>query len=180
MMAARMASALVLAGCLAGALAGDALRPVAANSPAWFEVKWPFLIDQWGLGRAFRCRPCAGNVVLYVRAKVGFCNCSTGVADDDEIDRVGDLGLIGAQARPRGEGSLVMVGWMRGRSRAFEIDGSNQPQRFAVTVALANKCDAVVATIVASEPLPPDTERAALFFLGSDPLLGWVRANTGL
>jgi hypothetical protein len=175
-----MASTLVIAGCLAGAFFGAAPRAAVANSPAWFEVKWPFLIDEWGLGRAFRCRPCAGDVMLYVRAKVGFCNCATGVADDDEIDRVGDLGLIGVQALPRGEGSPVTVGWMRGRSRAFQIDSSSQPQRFAVTVALANKCDAVVATVVATQPLPPDTERAALFFLGSEPLLGWVRANTGL
>ncbi len=179
MIAVRMASALAVAGCLAGALAGDALRPAAANSPAWFEVKWPFLIDQWGLGRAFHCRPCAGDVTIYLRAKVGFCNCSTGIADDDEIDRVGDLSLFDAQSRARGEGSPVAVGWMRGRTRAFQIEGSN-PQRYAVTVALANKCDAVVATIVATQPLPPDTERAALFFLGSDPVLGWARENTGL
>jgi hypothetical protein len=180
MIAARTASVLAVAGCLAGALLADAGRTAAANTPAWFEVKWPFLIDQWGLGRAFHCRSCAGDVMIYLRAKVGFCNCSTGVADDDEIDRVGDLGLFGTQSRPRGQGSPVMVGWMKGRSRAFQIEGANQPQRYAVTVALANKCDAVVATIVATQPLPPDTERSAMFFLGSDPVLGWAKANTGL
>jgi hypothetical protein len=180
MIAVRMASALALAGCLAGVCVGDAVRPAAADKLAWTEVKWPFLIDQWGLGRAFRCRTCSGDVVLYLRAKVGFCNCTTGVAEDDEIERVGDLGLIGAQSRPRDVGAPVTVGWMKGRSRAFQVDGSNQPQRFAVTVALANKCDAVVATVVATQPIPTDTERAAMAFLGSEPVLGWAKANTGL
>ncbi len=101
MIAARTASALVVAGCLAGALLADAERTAAADRLAWTEVKWPFLIDQWGLGRAFQCRApaCGSDVVLYLRAKVGFCNCTTGVAEDDEIDRVGDLELIGARAR---------------------------------------------------------------------------------
>ena len=181
-MAARMASVLVLAGCLAAALVGDARRPAAADARTWTEVKWPFLIDQWGLGRAFQCRAagCDGEVMLYLRTKVGFCDCSTGVADDDEIDRVGDLGLVGAQARPRQTGVPVAVGWMKGRSRAFQIDGANQLRRFAVTVALANKCDAVVATLVATQPIPTDTERTAMAFLGSEPVLGWAKANTGL
>ena len=71
---------------------------------AWTETKWPFLIDQWGLGNAYQCKAadCGIDVTLYLRAKVGFCNCTTGVAEDDEIDRVGDIGLIGWQcARAR-------------------------------------------------------------------------------
>jgi hypothetical protein len=182
MIAARTASALVVAGCLAGALLADAERTAAADRLAWTEVKWPFLIDQWGLGRAFQCRApaCGSDVVLYLRAKVGFCNCTTGVAEDDEIDRVGDLELIGARARPHELGKPVAVGWMKGRSRTFLVDGANQPRRFAVTVALANKCDAIVATVVATQPIQTDTERAAMAFLASEPVLGWAKANTGL
>lgn len=182
MMATRMASALAVAGCLAGAPMGEATRPAMAGTPVWTEIKWPFLIDQWGLGRAFRCREahCGGEVMIYLRAKVGFCNCTTGVAEDDEIDRVGDLSLIGAQSRPRGLGTPVVVGWMKGRSRAFQVEDVNQPRRFAVTVALANKCDAIVATVVATQPIPTNTERAAVAFLGSEPMLGWAKANTGL
>ena len=38
-------------------------------------------------------------VELYVRPKIGFCNCDRGVADDDEVDRVADLDLISAALR---------------------------------------------------------------------------------
>ena len=50
-------------------------------------------------------------MTLYLRAKVGFCNCTTGIAEDEEIDRVGDLSLVGwqsrrARARRAGRGRL--------------------------------------------------------------------------
>src|SRR5499433_4276908 len=87
---------------LAALLAGDVMtvgageRTSTAAAPtraAWSEVKWPFALDQWGTGRAFRCRAadCGADIELYLRAKLGFCNCSTGVSDDAELDRVGDL-----------------------------------------------------------------------------------------
>src|SRR5712691_12286880 len=87
---------------LAALLAGDAMTvgvgqrsPEAAKSVTWTEVKWPFPLDQWGTGRAFQCRAadCGAEVNLYLRAKLGFCNCTTGVSDDTELDRVGDLEL---------------------------------------------------------------------------------------
>ena len=66
--------------------------------PAWTEIGWPFPIDQWGSGKAFNCKPsdCSAEINLYVRAKIGFCNCATGVADDEELERVGDLPLVGS------------------------------------------------------------------------------------
>src|SRR6516165_2148365 len=62
----------------------------------WTEVKWPFPLDQWGTGRAFQCRAedCGSEITLYLRPKLGFCNCTTGVSDDAELDRVGDLELF--------------------------------------------------------------------------------------
>ena len=52
----------------------------------WQEISWPFPRDGWPAGRAFRCVSCGerGGIELYVRPKIGFCNCTTGVADDDE------------------------------------------------------------------------------------------------
>jgi len=56
--AAILAAALVIA--LIGSdtrLAGVAPQPTATTTTAravWEEVQWPFLIDQWGRGRAFR------------------------------------------------------------------------------------------------------------------------------
>jgi hypothetical protein len=166
----------LLAGVLAAMLAGG-----AAHAGTWTEVRWPFLIDQWGLGNAYQCKAadCGMDVTLYLRAKVGFCNCTTGVSEDDEIDRVGDIGLIGWQSRPRGFGNPVQVAWMQGRSRAFWVEGRDRRERYALAIAVANKCDAIVATVVADRVPTGDIERAALEFLASAPVLRWVEANSG-
>ena len=83
----RAAAIAVAAISLGSALAASLLwlhvpRHAAANSatPVWQEVTWPFSIDQWGKGKAFRCRAsdCGVEVTLYLRAKIGFCNCTTG------------------------------------------------------------------------------------------------------
>ena len=59
------------------------------RQPKFTEVKWPFAMDEWGLGHAWRCGPenCGVEVNVFVRAKIGFCNCATGVSDDAELDR---------------------------------------------------------------------------------------------
>ena len=149
---------------------------------AWTETKWPFLIDQWGLGNAYQCKAadCGAEITVYLRAKVGFCNCTTGIAEDDEIDRVGDMNLVGWQWSAHALGAPVTVGWMKGRSRAFAVEGRDRRERHALTVAVSNKCDAVVATVVADRPISSDIERAAMDFLGSRPVLQWAAANTGL
>ena len=58
-------------------------------------------MDQWGKGKAFRCKPadCGAEVNIYLRAKLGFCNCTTGVADDEELDRMSDFDLVGGEFR---------------------------------------------------------------------------------
>jgi len=75
-----------------GAIYGVPARPSAELQPAWTEFKWPFPVDQWGIGRAFVCKPaaCGVEVNVYLRPKIGFCKCATGVDDDDELERVGD------------------------------------------------------------------------------------------
>ena len=35
---------------------GAAVTPGAPHA-VWREVKWPFLLDEWGIGRAFACAP---------------------------------------------------------------------------------------------------------------------------
>jgi hypothetical protein len=173
------ALALLLSIAPSFAAADDA----AARRPgAWTETKWPFLIDQWGLGTAYQCKvaDCGTEVTIYLRAKVGFCDCATGIVEDDEIDRVGDLDLVGWRFHARASGVPVIIGWMKGRSRAFMVEGRDRRDRHAVTVAVSNKCDAVVATAVADQPISSDTERAVMDFLGSRRVLQWAAANTGL
>ena len=81
-------------------------RTAAAPRPAWTEVPWPFPIDQWGMGKAFVCKAadCGTTVTVLIRAKIGFCNCSTGVADDEELDRISDFELLGNQLTAQGPG----------------------------------------------------------------------------
>ncbi len=94
-----------------GALSGAAAYEHAApHRPAnWQEIAWPFPRDGWPAGKAFRCgaAACGGEVEVYVRPKIGFCNCDRGVADDDEVDRVADLDLMSEHFAPRAPGEVV-------------------------------------------------------------------------
>jgi hypothetical protein len=173
---------------LAAVLAADAV-PVRAGEraslpetarAAWSEVKWPFPIDQWGTGRAFRCRAadCGADIDLYLRPKLGFCNCSTGVSDDTELDRVGDLELLSPKFDGLREGQPIRVGWMSGRSRPFRVTMPYAPARTALAVAFNDKCDVVVATVVAADLAA--AEPAALAFLNGDVVLRWAERELGL
>src|SRR5262245_24153734 len=154
--------------------------PRPAQAAAWTETKWPFPIDQWGAGRAFRCgaADCGVELSLYLRPKIGFCNCTTGVADDAELDRVGDVELIGEKFAPLRQGRPVTVGHMRGRSRLYVVEV--QPRRNAIAIAFNDKCDVVVATVVSNRELPPSAEPHAVAFLNGGPVLRWVETTLGL
>src|SRR5712691_1022054 len=171
--------ALLIAAGLAGLLAGDAATvsvdqktsgPATSIHPTWTEVKWPFPLDQWGVGRAFVCRAadCGGEVDLYLRAKLGFCNCTTGVSDDAELDRVGDLELLSGTFNGLSDGRPIAVGWMNGRSRPYHVSMRYGAPRTAIAIAFNDKCDVVVTTVVAERNLTSAAEGAALEFLNSD------------
>jgi hypothetical protein len=159
------------------AWAKRAPEPLAAG---WHEIAWPFLLDQWGTGRAFRCDAarCGAEAAVYLRTKVGFCNCATGVADDTEIDRVADFDLIEGRYTPLGEGRPVAVGGMRGRARAFAVDEPLKGRRDILAIALSSQCDAVIATMVADRPIDDAMKRAALVLIDGGDVRGWVQAAT--
>ena len=178
---------IVVALGMAGVLAGDTMtlgagrQPADAGKPAaWSEVKWPFPLDQWGVGRAFRCpaADCGADISLYLRAKLGFCNCTTGVADDAELDRVGDLELLSSEFTGLRDGRAIKVGWMNGRSRPYQVAMRHGSPRTALAIAFNDKCDVVVATVVADDV--PTAERAALGFLNGDLVLRWAEKELGL
>jgi hypothetical protein len=185
-MTAAILKAVPLLVALAGGVGGDALATNStdpANGPLhshWVEVKWPFPIDQWGTGRAFQCGAdsCGVTLNLYMRPKIGFCNCARGVYDDTELDRVGDLELLGPQFVGIGEGQRVTVGWMTGRSRAFTVTGPYQPPSAALAIAFNDKCDVVVVTVTSAGDLS-NARRAALQFLNTDLVLQWAHAELG-
>jgi hypothetical protein len=169
-----------LGAAFVGLLASDGAT-VDAPRPAWTEVKWPFPIDQWGTGRAFVCRAadCGSEITLYLRAKLGFCNCAIGVADDGELDRVGDLELFSDKFKGLADGRFIAVGWMTGRSRPYQVEMRYGAPRAALAIAFNDKCDVVVATVAAERAQLAAAERAALDFLNGDLVLRWARAELG-
>jgi hypothetical protein len=146
------------------------------------EIKWPFLRDQWGDGRAFRCAPsdCGTEIHLYLRPKIGFCNCDTGVSDEAELDRVGDLELFSPKFVGLTHGDDIRVGWMMGMSRIYQVDVPYGQPRPVLNMAFNQNCDVMVATVTATLEHLPSAERHVLVFLNSDPMLIWARAQFGI
>ena len=131
---------------LSGVGAYQLVRPAierghAGGTPGkWQEIAWTFPRDGWPAGRAFRCASCGGGgVELYVRPKIGFCNCDKGVADDDEVDRVADLDLISARFAPSEAGKAVHVAGLAGRSRFYNLKMQDGAQHAALVAV--QDCD---------------------------------------
>jgi hypothetical protein len=184
----RVTAIAVIAAFLVGGLAaaltwfGLPMRAVAtAPQPAWTEVAWPFPPDAWGKGKAFRCKAadCGAEVSLYLRAKLGFCNCTTGVADDEDLDRMGDLDLVGAVS-PLGAGRPITVAWMKGRSRAYALTARNASGNTVISIAFNDRCDMVVATALLGDDRTAAIEPGVIAFLNSQTVLRWAEATLGL
>jgi len=184
------AFALVSAFALGGGVGALALLPLNPDSeistlisprPVWTEVSWPFAVDQWGRGRAFQCKPahCGAEVEIYLRAKLGSCNCATGIADDGELDRMGDLALVGGEVLPLRAGSPIMTGWMKGRTRTYALTARRSPHRTAISVVFNDRCDMIVATAVLPRDRLATIEPFVLEFLNSGPVLRWAEVTLG-
>ena len=176
-------TALLLGGAAASAwFALPSQRGVAtAPRQAWTEVAWPFPSDPWGKGKAFRCKAadCGVEVNIYLRAKLGFCNCTTGVADDEDLDRMGDLYLVG-DVSPLGAGRPISVAGMKGRSRAYALNARNPLGKTMISVAFNDRCDMVVATAVLGNDRPGAIEPGVIEFLNGKTVLSWVEVTLGL
>ncbi len=157
----------------------ETVRVSAHDRPVWTETNWPFLIDQWGQGWAYQCKAsdCGTEVNLYLRPKIGFCNCQTGVADDAELDRVGDADLVGGASAALGPGRSIMVHGMKGRSRGYAI--ATPSARSVLSLAFNNRCDVVVATVIAGNA-PLAQEPVVLEFLNGDLIGRWAEQVLGL
>jgi hypothetical protein len=150
-------------------------QSLAELGPAWTEFKWPFAVDQWGIGRAFRCKPaeCGVEVNVYLRPKIGFCKCATGVVDDDELERVSDNALIAADTVALGSGHVIDVAWMRGRSRTYGLIDPAQGR--VLSIGFNDQCDVIVALATLGAGDRDVLEPAVLAFLNSERVLRWVR-----
>ncbi|WP_424631306.1 hypothetical protein [Bradyrhizobium sp. SYSU BS000235] len=157
----------------------DVLRSIPEH-PVWTEVEWPFAMDEWGRGKAFRCAAahCGREVNLYIRAKIGFCNCTTGVSDDDELHRLSDFRLMGDKPVALGSGHPINVRWMKGRSRAYTT--GDRSHSAALAIAFNDRCDAVVATVVTAHDRANVIEPSAIAFLNGDKIIQWATVTLGL
>jgi hypothetical protein len=170
-----------LGSVLAFALASSPPQHAAATVPVWTEVAWPFPVDPWGKGKAFRCKraDCGTELNIYLRAKIGFCNCATGVANDEDLDRMGDLVLVG-EVSPLGTGRPVSVAWMKGRSRAYALKAQNPRGKTVISVVFNERCDMIVATAVLGHDRPGATEPSVIEFLNGNTVKRWAEITLGL
>jgi hypothetical protein len=169
----RLLAALAITVCtLSGAAAYQHAR---SGHDGWREIAWPFPRDGWPVGRAFRCdaKACGEEVELYVRPKIGFCNCDSGVADDDEVDRVADLDLISERFVPRQPGVVTQIADMHGRLRAYDLTMSDGSRHAAVGIAVSHRCDLLVAVAQGNADAPA-VQRDALEFLATSGMARWV------
>jgi hypothetical protein len=173
-----VASVILVLGALSGAAAYQHVAPRQdERNGRWQEIAWPFPRDGWPAGRAFRCgaAACGGEVELYVRPKMGFCNCDSGVADDDEVDRVADLDLLSEQFAPLAPGDVVRLADMPGRIRAYDLKMPDRLRHAAIGVAVSRRCDLLVAVAHGSGEAS-EVGRAALDFLTTGEMTRWTMA----
>src|SRR5262245_10553573 len=170
----------ILACVLAlGALAGRAV--VETGPPGWREISfreitWPFPRDGWPAGRAFRCSDAeCGGIEVYIRPKLGFCNCDSGVADDDEVDRVSDVDLISSRFAPLRAGEPIRIAGMSGRSRAYELQMPDETRRVAIGIAVSQRCDLFVA-VAHGTAAASDVERFAAALVEANEIRSWVHS----
>ena len=168
-------TALAVAICTASGVAG--YQHVRSGVDGWREIAWPFPRDGWPAGRAFHCAAavCGDEVEVYVRPKIGFCNCDTGVADDDEVDRVADLDLMSERFAPLAPGNVIEVADMPGRLRSYDLRMQDGSRRTAVGIAVSRHCDLVVA-VAQGRAAASGVQRAALEFLKSIAIKKWMTA----
>ena len=172
-------AAVVAIGALSGAAAVQHAQTSSGGAGIghWREIAWPFPRDGWPAGRAFRCDAdaCGEAVELYVRPKIGFCNCDSGVADDDEVDRVADLDLLSPRFAPVKAGQVVRVAELPGRARRYDLKMTDGSQHAAVGFALSRHCDLLVA-VAQGEGSSDNVQRIAAEFLDSDSMARWITA----
>ena len=159
---------------LSGSAGSERARP---DIEAWREIAWPFPRDGWPAGRAFRCatESCGEEIEVYVRPKIGFCNCDTGVADDDEVDRVTDLDLISERFAPLEPGNAIRIADMRRRLRSYDLRMSDGSRHTAIGIAVSRRCDLLVA-VVQGKGAAAGVQRVALDFLGAADMTRWMTA----
>jgi hypothetical protein len=108
-----------------------------------------------------------------VRPKAGFCNCDSGVSDDEEVDRVADLDLISERFAPLAPGGAIRIAELPGRLRTYDLKMSDGSRRAAIGIAVSRGCDVLVA-VAQGKGTASGVQRVALEFLATDAVTKWM------
>ena len=160
---------------------GAAPRAQSLEAPQqWREIRWPFPRDAWPSGKAFTCidASCGGGAVLSVRVKIGFCNCDTGIRDDDEVDNVADVDMVTPDFVPSGPGEAIRVANFPGRIRSYGYNAEGK-SRTALGLALARKCDLIAISVNSPKMDEAALRRKVVERLQSPDLLKWINRQLG-
>lgn len=181
-----IAAAFMLGGLAAAFALLPQGRAVIATSKTdarqrWREIAWPFPMDQWGKGVAYECSvaDCGGAVTVYLRAKIGFCNCKEGLIEDAGLDRVSDFDLFGGALYAQAPGEPVTVAWMKGRLRPFAIRNGPSDETM-MSIGLHDHCDALVITAVLPRGKLAKIEPMVRNFVASNTVARWAEDTLGL
>ncbi len=151
--------------------------PLVAPGSVWRDAAWPFLRDGWPAGRALRCDAvhCAEEILVYVRVKAGMCDCVTGVADDEDLERVSDAGLVSAQMTPEGAGVELTFAGRKGRMRQYRTEGGAA----LAVLAGGRNCNALVVMATARRMLSPQSLESVGVLLQSPLMARWIDRQGG-
>ena len=174
----------VIAACMLAALwpgVGVALETSSRPSRPWREIAWPYARDAWPKGKAFKCAgpACEGAPVLSVRVKRGFCDCTSGVRDDDEVDRVADIDLITQDFIATEPGGVISIAHFAGRMRSYEYGDERGETRTALGLALAHNCDLIAISVSSARTNVETLKEQVIARLQSQDILKWVNRQLG-
>ena len=151
------------------------------SRPNWQEIAWPFPRDAWPEGRAFRCNSaaCGGVLEVYVRPKVGLCNCGAGITGDAEVDAVSDVDLMAPDFVPLADGERVEMAGMVGRSRPYRLVLPGGKSLRSAGIALSHRCDLVAAASAGEAAGTPQASKAIAALLSQPALNHWLLNQMG-
>jgi hypothetical protein len=163
-------------GFLGARLVFEPAALVTADS-AWSEAAWPFLRDAWPAGRAFRCDAahCGEEVMVYARVKAGMCDCVAGIADDQDLERVSDAGLMAPRISAMGPGEERSLAGLKARMRIYRTEGGSA----LAVLAGGRNCNAFVAMATARHDLTPSSIDAVRRLLDTPALVRWIARQGG-
>jgi hypothetical protein len=166
-----------LGGYLGGRLFFAPPVVVEAGSP-WVETQWPFLRDGWPKGRAFRCgaADCGEEILFFARVKLGLCDCTAGIADDEDLERVSDVSLIAPKVEPDAPGQGKVFAGMQGWTRSFHAPNGAP----VVLVGGGRNCNAFVGMASARSTLSPAALSALDSLLNGPQMSRWILSAQGL